>query len=286
MPTAGLIEMPPEFEDDALADEGEGLFVAAAAPRHHDDLGRAFGPLPHGQKRPHPELLEICLLQHLDLHAELRQALQPLGEFCGGQDVRGFVDEIPCEIDAFGQRGLSARAVLCSLGSAHDRQSSARVGLLRQVGVEGVAPQKRREDDVVQTTQPAAEDERALGTESRANGGACLPRGLALCLAVEPDHLHRLGGEPRWPRHEMRAAVLHLAESLAFGEALQRAARQLVDPPSVLVERPVLGDEDDDAPFSNCNPVEVGVGEVELRQVGHGILGLGWSLIARRPFPG
>jgi hypothetical protein len=59
--------MPPVSKTTPLPISASGRLLPAALPLHHHDLGRAFGALPHGQKRAHAELLEIDLVQHFDL---------------------------------------------------------------------------------------------------------------------------------------------------------------------------------------------------------------------------
>ena len=100
MPAAGLIEMPPVSKTTPLPTSANGRRVAAALPLHDDDLGRALRPLPDRQQRPHAERLELGLLEHLDLDAELAQAGQPLGELARGQHVGRLADEVAGEVDA------------------------------------------------------------------------------------------------------------------------------------------------------------------------------------------
>ena len=52
---------------DALADQGQRRFLAAAIPLHHHDLRGAFAALAHRQKSPHPECLQLGLVQNLNL---------------------------------------------------------------------------------------------------------------------------------------------------------------------------------------------------------------------------
>ena len=105
MPAAGLIEMPPVSKTTPLPTSARGRLVAAALPLHDDDLGRALRALPDGEQRAHAERLQLGLLQHLDLDAEVAQRLEPLGEVGGGQDVGRLVDEVAGEEHALGRGG-------------------------------------------------------------------------------------------------------------------------------------------------------------------------------------
>ena len=73
MPAAGLIEMPPVSKTTPLPTSAKG---AASPPPFHcmtttfDGLSE---PMPDREQRAHAEPLELGLLEHLDLDAELAQ---------------------------------------------------------------------------------------------------------------------------------------------------------------------------------------------------------------------
>ncbi len=90
-------------EGDALADDGDrcAAFRARALPLQHRDVTGLFAALPHREQRPHAELLQGFLSQHLDLHAELGELFGACGELGRPEYVGRLVDEIAGQRDAF-----------------------------------------------------------------------------------------------------------------------------------------------------------------------------------------
>jgi hypothetical protein len=96
-------------EADALADEGDGLVaLLAAIPLHDGDLTVAHAAHADGQQGVEAELRQLLLAEDFDLQAELLEALHPLRELFGVQNVGGLADQIARELHGLGDGGQIA----------------------------------------------------------------------------------------------------------------------------------------------------------------------------------
>ena len=272
----GLDRDAAGVEDDALADQRERPGVAAALPLHHHDLGRAVRPLPHREQRPHPELLELGLLQHLDLDAERPELLEPAGELGGGEDVRGLADEVAGEVDPGGLGRERREGGLRGFRVAHDEADGAvrlrRILLAGAVVVEGVGLEVEPLGDLGDPRLVAAEHgERHGGVEAgdRGAGEARLGRRGAF---RQLDDLNRLRREARRMREEMAAPGLGLAEGVAADEAGDGALAQPVHLPRQGVERVGSVREHGDPPLDSGDFGALGGNESGLQWRGHDAL--------------
>ena len=77
IPAAGLMEMPPVSNTTPLPTKASrrGPF-GPALPLHHHNIRRRFGPLPHAQKRAHPQFGQRALFQNLNLYPQIAQVGQ------------------------------------------------------------------------------------------------------------------------------------------------------------------------------------------------------------------
>ena len=116
------MEMPPEFETDALANDDDRLrpLRAGAVPPHGDKAAVARGSSADPEQGVHAELSHRLLVENVHLDSELVQRFGAIGEFGGKEDVRRLIDEIARKIDAFGDsksflrgRARSRRHDLC-----------------------------------------------------------------------------------------------------------------------------------------------------------------------------
>ena len=243
---------------------------------HDDHLRRAVGPLPHGQKRAHAELLQLILLQNFDLKLDLLHRGKARGKIIGGEDIGGLIDQIAGEEHAFGKccHGGCRRRRLFGFGTLDD---GLRVflDLCRFAVFETVAAQGEPERNLCHAGERAhGNEKRVLALELR-HRGAREPRGCRIGPPFELHDLHRACGHPRGEVQHDALALLDLAPAVIGHQPVDRALGQPVDAPPRRVELALGRGENGNPALEAGKGIKVGFNEINGERGCHGVLRTG-----------
>ena len=252
---------PAGIEHHALADQSQRRALGTL-PLQNRDLGGAFRPLPHTQKRTHAHLGQIRLFKDLDLKPKRAHPLQPGGEIARGQDIGGFIDQVAGEKHTFGhgQKRCGVCAGFIGFGH-HDARILRLIFLAGFVGGEIIAAQRKPKGQIGDACRAASRNQKRLGPFELGQGCTGTTRLLGAGTAGKLDRHQPSRRQTRGPVQHHTFAGLDLFPCRAFDQPRQCATRQPAQPPPSRVELAIGADQKAQLALRALKCCKIGVDE-------------------------